>query len=153
MVCRGPLPMLHRAGEIELPALRQVSLNPFLRRGKPQPVLVPRLSARPGKWLWVNLCALNPCRFPPQLCRDRRRSVRSICVSTLLQFYPVRSGHSLRVKTADRHPQRLGHGRKLAGAVPDLIAAACHFSSRTIDSTDILRDLTRHLRCLRHLLV
>jgi len=38
MVCRGLLLMLHRAGEIELPAVRQVSLNPFLRREKPQPV-------------------------------------------------------------------------------------------------------------------
>src|SRR3954469_13765115 len=38
MVCRGLLLMLHRAGEIELPAIRQVSLNPFVRREKPQPV-------------------------------------------------------------------------------------------------------------------
>src|SRR5208282_4917689 len=40
MVCRGLLLMLHRAGEIELPAVRQVSLNPFLRREKPQPVVI-----------------------------------------------------------------------------------------------------------------
>jgi len=38
MVCRGLLLMLHRAGEIELPAVRQVSLNPFVRRERPQPV-------------------------------------------------------------------------------------------------------------------
>jgi len=38
MVCRGLLLMLHRAGEIELPAVRQVSLNPFLRREKPHSV-------------------------------------------------------------------------------------------------------------------
>src|ERR1700722_13870053 len=38
MVCRALLLMLHRAGEIELPAVRQVSLNPFVRREKPQPV-------------------------------------------------------------------------------------------------------------------
>src|SRR5580692_968003 len=36
MVCRGLLLMLHRAGEIELPAVRQVSLNPFVRRERPQ---------------------------------------------------------------------------------------------------------------------
>jgi Domain of unknown function (DUF4338) len=36
MVCRGLLLMLHRAGEIELPAIRQVSLNPFVRRERPQ---------------------------------------------------------------------------------------------------------------------
>src|SRR5438045_5088304 len=38
MVCRGLLLMLHRAGEIELPAPRQISLNPFVRRERPQPV-------------------------------------------------------------------------------------------------------------------
>ena len=31
MVCRGLLLMLHRAGEIELPPVRQISLNPFVR--------------------------------------------------------------------------------------------------------------------------
>ena len=30
MVCRGLLLMLHRAGEIELPAIRQISRNPFV---------------------------------------------------------------------------------------------------------------------------
>jgi hypothetical protein len=38
MVCRGLLLMLHRAGEIELPAVRQISLNPFVQRSRPQPV-------------------------------------------------------------------------------------------------------------------
>src|ERR1700744_477930 len=38
MVCRGLLLMLHRAGEIELPAVRQISLNPFVRRERPQPM-------------------------------------------------------------------------------------------------------------------
>jgi hypothetical protein len=36
MVCRGLMLMLHRAGEIELTAVRQVSLNPLVRREKPQ---------------------------------------------------------------------------------------------------------------------
>jgi hypothetical protein len=40
MVCRGLLLMLHRTGEIELPAIRQVSLNPFLRREKPSVVSI-----------------------------------------------------------------------------------------------------------------
>jgi uncharacterized protein DUF4338 len=40
MVCRGLLLMLHRAGEIELPVVRQVSLNPFVQRDKPQPILI-----------------------------------------------------------------------------------------------------------------
>jgi hypothetical protein len=38
MVCRGLLLMLHRAGEIELPPVRQVSLNPFVERERPAPV-------------------------------------------------------------------------------------------------------------------
>jgi hypothetical protein len=42
MVCRGLLLMLHRAGAIELPAVRQISLNPFVRRERPQPVLIDR---------------------------------------------------------------------------------------------------------------
>jgi hypothetical protein len=41
MVCRGLLLMLHRAGEIQLPAVRQNPLNPLLRRSRPpQPVPV-----------------------------------------------------------------------------------------------------------------
>jgi len=40
MVCRGLLLMLHRAGQIELPAIRQISLNPFVRRERPQPMLI-----------------------------------------------------------------------------------------------------------------
>ncbi len=38
MVCRGLLLMLHRAGEIELPPVRQLSLNPFVQRTRPAPV-------------------------------------------------------------------------------------------------------------------
>ncbi len=40
MVCRGLLLMLDRAGEIELPAVRQRPPNPFVRRQRPQPVAV-----------------------------------------------------------------------------------------------------------------
>jgi hypothetical protein len=40
MVCRGLLLMLHRAGEIELPAVRQISLNPFVQRQRPQRLLI-----------------------------------------------------------------------------------------------------------------
>jgi len=42
MVCRGLLLLLHRAGEIELPVVRQLSPNPFVRRERPQPVLIDR---------------------------------------------------------------------------------------------------------------
>ena len=40
MVCRGLLLMLHRAGEIELPPIRFQTLNPFVRRAAPAPMLI-----------------------------------------------------------------------------------------------------------------
>ena len=40
MVCRGLLLMLHRAGAIELPAVRQISPNPLVRRERPPAMLV-----------------------------------------------------------------------------------------------------------------
>src|SRR5579864_482696 len=40
MVCRGLLLMLHRAGEIELPAIRFRPPNPLVRRDRPQPMLM-----------------------------------------------------------------------------------------------------------------
>jgi Domain of unknown function (DUF4338) len=40
MVCRGLLLMLYRAGEIELPPVRFKTLNPFLRREPPAPMLI-----------------------------------------------------------------------------------------------------------------
>ena len=40
MVCRGLLLMLHRAGAIELPNVRQVSPNPLARREPPPAMLV-----------------------------------------------------------------------------------------------------------------
>src|SRR4029453_8362242 len=40
MVCRGLLLMLHRAGEIELPPVRFKTLNPFVVRASPTPMLI-----------------------------------------------------------------------------------------------------------------
>jgi hypothetical protein len=54
MICRGLLLMLHRAGEIELPAVRQTSLNPFVRRQRPQPPLIDRAPVS------GSLCQLGP---------------------------------------------------------------------------------------------
>jgi hypothetical protein len=39
MVCRGLMLALHRAGLIELPPVRQVSINPLAQRRKPAPLL------------------------------------------------------------------------------------------------------------------
>jgi hypothetical protein len=40
MVCRGLFLMLHRAGEIQLPEVRFVARNPFVKRERPQPMLI-----------------------------------------------------------------------------------------------------------------
>jgi hypothetical protein len=40
MLCRGLLLMLHRAGEIKLPPVRQMPLNPLVRRVRPALVLI-----------------------------------------------------------------------------------------------------------------
>src|SRR5882757_7266163 len=40
MVCRGLLLMLHRAGEIQLPPIRFRTLNPFVLRTTPVPMLI-----------------------------------------------------------------------------------------------------------------
>jgi hypothetical protein len=40
MVCRGLLLMLHRAGQIQLPPVRQRPHNPLARRHKPAPILI-----------------------------------------------------------------------------------------------------------------
>jgi hypothetical protein len=40
MVCRGLMLMLDRAGAIELPAVRQISLNPFVQRERPPAMFV-----------------------------------------------------------------------------------------------------------------
>src|ERR671919_3039134 len=40
MVCRGLLLMLHRAGEIQLPPIRFKTLNPFVLRASPAPMLI-----------------------------------------------------------------------------------------------------------------
>jgi hypothetical protein len=46
MVCRGLMLALHRAGHIELPALKKRPPNPFSRRTRPQPVEVDRAPLR-----------------------------------------------------------------------------------------------------------
>jgi hypothetical protein len=53
MVCRGLLLMLHRAGEIQLPEVRFVPRNPFVKRERPQPMLIDTTPViAPLKELW-----------------------------------------------------------------------------------------------------
>jgi len=46
MVCRSMMLALHRAGHIELPPVRRVTLNPLARRKRPAPVEVDRTPVR-----------------------------------------------------------------------------------------------------------
>src|SRR5580692_11996138 len=48
MVCRGLLLMLHRAGEIQLPPIRFQTLNPFVRRATPAPMLIDKRRQSPA---------------------------------------------------------------------------------------------------------
>ena len=61
MVCRSLMLALHRAGHIELPAVRQIPHNPLARRGaersKPIPALVDTTP------LHVNLAVIRPLEF------------------------------------------------------------------------------------------
>jgi hypothetical protein len=77
MVCRGLLLMLHRAGQIELPVVRQVSLNPFVQRDKPQAVLIDRAPLS---------CALAE-RRPLSVQQVRRTSEESLFNSLIEQHH------------------------------------------------------------------
>jgi hypothetical protein len=57
MVCRGLMLALARAGHIELPAVRRVTLNPLARRARPQPVEVDQTP------LYASLSSLTPLTF------------------------------------------------------------------------------------------
>lgn len=65
MVCRGLLLMLHRAGEIELPPVRQISLNPLARRQPPAPMLIDTTPIR-GPLHQLQPIEIQPVRRTPQ---------------------------------------------------------------------------------------
>jgi hypothetical protein len=76
MICRGLLLMLHRAGEIELPAVRQTSLNPFVRRERPQPPLIHRMPVS------CSLSQLGPIQLTPV-----RRTAQEPLFNSLIEHY------------------------------------------------------------------
>ena len=76
MVCRGLLLMLYRAGEIELPPIRFKTLNPFLRRAAPAPMLIDRTP--------VN-CALAELR--PIELQQVRRTADEPLFNSLMEHY------------------------------------------------------------------
>src|SRR5436190_2890422 len=76
MVCRGLLLMLHRAGEIELPAVRQVPLNPFVRRERPQSLLIDMTP------LAGPLCQIQPIEL-----RQVRRTAEEPLFNSLIEHH------------------------------------------------------------------
>ena len=76
MVCRGLMLELHRSGQIELPAVRQVNRNPFLERRKPGLISVDETPVE------AKLSELQPLEF-----RQVRRSPEEKLFNALLQQY------------------------------------------------------------------
>lgn len=76
MVCRGLLLMLHRGGEIELPAVRQVPLNPFVRRERPQSLLIDMTR------LAGPLCQIQPIEL-----RQVRRTAEEPLFNSLIEHH------------------------------------------------------------------
>jgi hypothetical protein len=76
MVCRGLLLMLHRAGEIELPPVRQISLNPFVRRARPAPVPIDQTPLTDG------LRELKPIDF-----QQARRTAQEPLFNSLIEHH------------------------------------------------------------------
>jgi hypothetical protein len=76
MVCRGLLLMLHRAGEIELPAVRFTPRNPLASRARPAPVLVDTTPLR------GSLKEIRPLEF-----LQVRRSPEEAFCNSLLEHY------------------------------------------------------------------
>ena len=77
MVCRGLLLLLHRAGEIELPPIRFRTLNPFVRREPPAPVLIDTTPITGA------LSALRPIA----LQQVRRTADEPLCNSLMEQYH------------------------------------------------------------------
>jgi Domain of unknown function (DUF4338) len=74
MVCRGLLLMLHRAGQIELPAIRYQPPNPLVRRARPQPVLIDMAPLT---------CALSDIR--PMLLQQVRKTADEPLFNSLME--------------------------------------------------------------------
>lgn len=77
MVCRGLLLMLHRAGEIELPPVRQISSNPLVLRQPPAPRPIDKTPIR---------CPLSQLQ-PIQLQQVRRTPAEALFNSLMQQHH------------------------------------------------------------------
>lgn len=77
MVCRGLMLALHRAGLIQLPPVRQVSINPLVRRPPPQPAL---------EWTWEPVRG-TVAELKPIEIRQVRRTPAEKLFNSLLQSH------------------------------------------------------------------
>ena len=77
MVCRGLMLALERAGHIELPAKRQNSLNPLIRREKPAPVFIDPSPIE------SSLSSLPPL----EIRQVRRSPLEKLCNSLIEQYH------------------------------------------------------------------
>src|SRR5439155_19572837 len=101
MVCRGLMLMLHRAGEIELPPVRQTSLNPLVRPQRPAPVLIDTTPVR------GSLSQIQPLEF-----QQVRRTADEPLFNSLIEQH-----HYLGYEQpVGQHPKYLacGQGRPIA---------------------------------------
>jgi hypothetical protein len=124
MVCRGLMLALHRGGHIQLPAIRQVSLNPLAQRRRPKPVVVDESPIR------STLQALEPITF-----RQVRRTKEEATFNGLIEAYhylgytqPVGEQLKYMVSSGDRllaclawssAPRHLGPRDRFIGWSPD----------------------------------
>lgn len=76
MVCRGLLLMLHRAGQIELPAVRFIPPNPLVKRTRPAPAVIDTTQ------LCTSLSQIRPLEF-----RQVRRTADEPLFNSLLEGY------------------------------------------------------------------
>ena len=77
MVCRGLMLQLHRAGQIQLPPVRQVALNPLAQRRKPAPLPNPN---------WETIQATVGELAPVQI-RQVRRTPQEKLLGSLLEAH------------------------------------------------------------------
>jgi hypothetical protein len=77
MVCRGLMLALHRAGQIQLPPVRFITLNPLARRPKPEPIL--NLTWPP---LETTIRKLGPIEI-----RQVRRTTQEKLFASLMETY------------------------------------------------------------------
>jgi Domain of unknown function (DUF4338) len=98
MVCRGLLLMLDRTGQIELPAVKFVPPNPFVRRARPEPVPVDTTA------IVGPLAGLRPVEIEQVRRTDRERLFNSLMEQYHYLAYEQPVGEHLKFLVWARNP-------------------------------------------------